>query len=140
MSTAEIERLRAIYEAVSRGDWDTAFRGAPPDFELVPPDTNPIAGTYRGRAEIGGFFEELWAAFEEVDVEPEEFLESGDRIVAFLHLQFQPKDSTAMMQMRVAHVWTMRDGEAVRCQVFREREEALEAAGLSEKDLRARSS
>jgi hypothetical protein len=34
--------------------------------------------------------------------------------------------------MHVTHLWTMRDGRPVRCRVFREREEALEAAGLSE--------
>ena len=36
-----------LYDAVNRGDWDAAFDDARPDFELVPPDQNPIAGTYR---------------------------------------------------------------------------------------------
>ena len=35
MSQADIETLRAVYEAVSRGDWDAAFRDARPDFELL---------------------------------------------------------------------------------------------------------
>jgi ketosteroid isomerase-like protein len=62
MSQADIEALRAVYEAVSRGDWDAAFRDSRPDFELITPDQNPIAGTYRGREAIRGFFEALEAA------------------------------------------------------------------------------
>jgi ketosteroid isomerase-like protein len=63
MAQADIETLGRVYEAISRGDWDAAFDESQPDFELRTPDQNPIAGTYRGAAEVRGFFEELWAAF-----------------------------------------------------------------------------
>jgi hypothetical protein len=39
----------APYDAVNRGGWDEAFRDARPDFELVTPDQNPIAGLPRAR-------------------------------------------------------------------------------------------
>jgi ketosteroid isomerase-like protein len=132
MSQAEIETLRALYEAVSRGDWDAALRDARPDFELIPPDQNPLAGTYRGREAVRDFFAELWAAFDEVTVEPGQFSEAGDSIVVSMLLTLSPSGSGAEVQMHVTHLWTMRDGRPVRCRVFREREEALEAAGLSE--------
>jgi uncharacterized protein len=134
MSRADIENLRAVYEAVSRGDWDAAFRDARPDFELRTPDQNPIAGTYRGREEIRDFFAEMWAAFEEVDIQPERFLESNGRIVVFLLMQLRPTDSEAKVEMRLVHLWTIRDGKPARCEVFLQREEALEAAGLSEQN------
>ena len=47
MSRADIETLRDVYQAVSRGDWDAAFQVAWPDFELRTPDQNLIAGTWR---------------------------------------------------------------------------------------------
>jgi ketosteroid isomerase-like protein len=134
MSQADIENLRAVYEAVSRGDWDAAFRDARPDFELRTPDQNPIAGTYRGREEIRDFFAEMWAAFEEVDIQPERFLESNGRILVFLLMQLRPTDSEAKVEMRLVHLWTIRDGKPARCEVFLQREQALEAAGLSEQD------
>jgi uncharacterized protein len=137
MSRADIENLRAVYEAVSRGDWDAAFRDARPDFELRTPDQNPIAGTYRGREEIRDFFAEMWAAFEEVDIQPERFLESNGRILVFLLMQLRPIDSEAKIEMRLVHLWTIRDGKPARCEVFLQREEALEAAGLSEQDAHA---
>ena len=70
MSQENIEILRAVYEAISRGDWDAALRDAGPDFEFYRRDQNPIAGTYRGRDAVRGFFAELWAAFEEVRSSP----------------------------------------------------------------------
>jgi ketosteroid isomerase-like protein len=132
MSRADIEALRAVYEAVSSGDWDAALRDAGPDFELKTPDQNPIAGTYRGREAIRAFFAELWAAFEEVSVQPGEFLELDDRILVSLLMQLRPSDSHAKVEMRITHLWTMRDGKPARCEVFLRREQALEAAGIKE--------
>jgi uncharacterized protein len=134
MSQAEIETLRAIYDAISRGDWDAAFRDAGPDFEFTPPEQNPIAGTYRGSEAVRGFFAELWAAFDQVTVEPGPFLEADDSVVVSLLMRLRPSDSGAKVEMRITHLWTMRDGRPVRCRVFLAREEALEAAGLSEED------
>ena len=131
MSEADVEELRAVYEAVSRGDWDAALRDAGPDFELIPPDQNPIAGTYRGREAIVAFFDELWAAFEDVTILPGEFQELRDRIVVSLLMQLRPSDSRAMVEMEITHLWTMRDGKPVRCEVFLRREQALATAGMA---------
>jgi ketosteroid isomerase-like protein len=135
MSQADVETLRAVYEAVSRGDWDAAFREASANFEFKTPDTNPIAGTYRGPEEVRRFFEELWAAFAEVAVQPERFVDLDDRILVFLLMRLRPTDSNATLEMRIAHLWTVDDGEIIRCEVFTEREDALEAVGLSEHDV-----
>ncbi len=132
MSQETVARLREVYDAVSRGDWDAAFRDAPPDFELKTPDQNPIAGTYRGHEEVRGFFDEIWAAFDAVAVHPEEVQDLGDRVLVFLLMQLRPNDSDARLEMRIAHLWTMLDGNPVRCEVFTTRAQALEAAGLSE--------
>jgi ketosteroid isomerase-like protein len=132
MPQAEIETLRAVYEAISRGDWDSALHQAGPDFEFVPPDQNPIAGTYRGPEAIRGFFDELWAAFEKVSIEPGPFLESGERIVVTLLMTLWPSGSGAKVEMQITHLWTMRDGGPVRVKVFLDRDEAIEAAGLSD--------
>jgi uncharacterized protein len=137
MSQSDIETIRRVYEAVSRGDWDAALGEASANFELIPPDRNPIAGIYRGPEEVRGFFDELWAPFDEAEVRPEEFLDLGDRILVFLHMRLKPTGSNATLEMRIAHIWTVRDGEIIRCEVFTERDEALEAAGLSEQDAHA---
>jgi ketosteroid isomerase-like protein len=131
MSQADIERLRAGYKAVSRGDWDEAFSAMHPDFELETP-VRVGPGTYRGTEAARRFFEDLLEPFEDVTVEPLEFFERGDRIVAFIVVRYRPAGSSATMENRIGHLWTMREGRATRLQLFPRREEALEAAGLSE--------
>jgi ketosteroid isomerase-like protein len=135
MSQADIETLRITYEALSRKDWDAAFRQTHPDFELITHGgrTGLLGGTYRGRDAVSRFFEDQWEAFEVAVVEPQEFYEAPrDRIVAFALSRFRPKDSSAVLETRTAQLWTMRGGKVARCELFPAREEALEAAGLSE--------
>ncbi len=132
MSEADIEVLRAGYEAVSRGDWDTPTRFAHPEFELQTADRVVNPGIYRGTEEVRRFFEDLFEPFEEVVVEPEEFFERGDQIAVFVLARFRPAGSSAVVENRIGHLWTMREGKAARLQVFPRREDALEAAGLEE--------
>lgn len=132
ISQAVIETLHAGYEAFNLGDWEAVFQAAPPDFELVTADRVTSPGTYRGREEARRFFEDLFEPFEEVVIEPEEFLESGDRIVVLLVVRSRPRGSSAVVANRIGHLWTVRDSEIVRLQIFPERDKALEAAGLSE--------
>ncbi len=130
MSRADIETLRVGYEAVSRGDWDAAIRDAHPELELQTADRVVNPGTYRGAGEVRRFFEDLFEPFEEVIVEPEEFFERGDQIAVFVFTRLRPTGSSAVLENRIGHLWTMREGKAIRLEVFPKREDALEAAEL----------
>src|SRR5215204_517356 len=70
MSQAAIETLRAGYRALSRGDWDEAFRLVHPEFELQTAGRVTSPGVYRGPEQARRFFEDLLEPFEEVIVEP----------------------------------------------------------------------
>jgi ketosteroid isomerase-like protein len=129
MSQADIETLRAEYHAIGRRDF---FRSIRPDFELKTPDQGPDAGTtLHGADEARKAFEEFFGPYEEVMIEPQEFFERGDQIVVFFVMRSRPKGSSALIEIRAAHLWTMRDGRAARLEIFPRREDALEAAGLS---------
>jgi ketosteroid isomerase-like protein len=132
MSQAEIEMLRLGYEAFNRGDWDAAARFAHPEFELQTADRAVNAGTYRGTEAVRRFFEDLFEPFEEVVTEPEEFFEHGDQIAVFLLVRLRPAGSSALVENRIGHLWTMREGKAARLAIFPRREDALEAARHSE--------
>jgi len=127
-----MERLRSVYQALSRGDSDEALRAVHPDFELQTADRVLNPGTYRGALEARRFFEDLAEPFEEVVAEPLSFFERGDQIVVFVLVRWRPAGSTAWVENRVGHLWTMREGKATRLQLFPRREDALEAVGLSE--------
>ena len=63
-----------------------------------------------------------------VDVQAQEIHERGDRIAVFFVLRTRPRGSTAMVEIRAGHLWTMRDGKPASLEVFPEREKALAAA------------
>jgi ketosteroid isomerase-like protein len=130
VSQADIEMLRAGYADFSRGEWDAVLAQAAPDFELKTADRVTSPGTYRGRDTVRRFFEDMFAPFEEVLVEPEEFHEIGDRILALVRVRSRPRGSSAFVENRIGHLWTMQDGAVVALQVFPERERALEAVGI----------
>jgi ketosteroid isomerase-like protein len=131
MSEENVEIVRSIYEAANQRDWDAAFRDQHPDIELTTPP-GPNAGTYRGREECQGFWEEMLSAFEATSAEPEELVESGDQVVAVVRSRLRPKGTTAEIELRNGHLWNFRDGKAVSMRIFPAPEDALEAAGLSE--------
>ena len=89
-----------------------------------------LVGLRRG----DGGFDEFFEPFEEVEAEPQDVFESGDRIVVFFLLRSRPRGSSAIVEIRGADLWTMRDGKAARLEIFPQRERALKAAGLSERD------
>jgi ketosteroid isomerase-like protein len=88
--------------------------------------------THRGREDVTRFFEDMRESFEEVMVEPDEWSDHGDRIVVFVRIRARPRGSDAVAESRVGHLWTLRDGKAIRCETFPRREDALQVVGLSE--------
>jgi ketosteroid isomerase-like protein len=72
---------------------------------------------------------------------PERFIDAGhDRVLVFSREGGRGKESGAEVQTHLtAHLWTLRDGKAIRMQSYWERAEALEAVGLSEQDAQGNS-
>jgi ketosteroid isomerase-like protein len=130
MSGQNLQLVRAAYEAGRREDWDAFFRLCHPDFEWETDARVPNAGVYRGRDEIQRFVDDQAAPFDRTITELEQLLPSGDQVVALVRVRRRPRGTTAEINLAIAHLWTIRDGKAARCQAFAERERALEAARL----------
>jgi ketosteroid isomerase-like protein len=127
---AALESLRAEYSAISRRDWDAVFRDAHPDFEFRTPGRGLGPVALRGPERARRAMEDFFAPYEEVLVEPQQFFEAGDRIVVYFLQRCRPKGSTAALEIRAGHVWTMREGRPASLEIFPEREAAKAAAGL----------
>jgi ketosteroid isomerase-like protein len=126
-----LETLRLAYEAISRGDWDAAFEAVEPDFEFVPPNRSPDSAPVRGAQLAKAWLADQQQTVGDLSVEVEELVEAEELIVALIRLRIRPHGADADLELRIAHLWTLRDGKLIRCEVFPEREKALEAAGLS---------
>ncbi len=72
-------------------------------------------------------------AFEQVDFRLEgSILESGDDVLATQRISGRGRGSGLPVNQRITLIWTVRGGRVTRVRAYRERAEALEAAGLSE--------
>jgi ketosteroid isomerase-like protein len=133
MSKENVEIARRAYEALSKGEYSAFFELLDPEIELVLPEGGMNAGTRRGRSEVREFLESYFESFENFQIVAEEFFETGDRVVAFLHQSGRGRASGVEIDTRFAHVLTLRGGKVGRVEAFpeRERQAALKSAGLA---------
>ena len=133
VSQENVETLRRAYEAFSRGDLDAMVADAHPDVEYISTGAVPGQGEVaRGRAGYKRFVSWLFDVFDDARLEPTEFIDAGDRVLAGFTLTGRGKQGGVETSWNVWQVWTLRDGKFVHGQAFTARKEALEAAGLSE--------
>jgi ketosteroid isomerase-like protein len=89
----------------------------------------PERPVYRGILGLREFAE-TWAESWEFDhVEIEKHVDAGDRIVVWIHHTGRGKGSGIDIEQHFAQVWTLRDGRALRMEMYPTFEEALEAGG-----------
>ena len=131
MSQENVEIVRAAIDAWNRGDWDGVGKDAAGDFELVPPSQSPLSEPLRGMDEVRAWAADQQETVGDLSIEIEELIESGESIVALIRLAIRPQRADAEVELRIAHLWTLRDRKLIRCEVFPECEKAIEVAGLA---------
>jgi ketosteroid isomerase-like protein len=131
MSQENVEIVRAAIDAHHRGDIDATFKDAAPDFEF---DQTRALGTDRGVFNLGEFKSLLatWTdAWESFTIGADELLDAGEDVVMPFTNVARGREGIEI-EARGFWVWTVRAGLIVRVCLYQERQEALEAAGLSE--------
>ena len=138
MSEENVEIVRRLYSltpdaaAIVRGDYDEIFLDyCHPDVEVVPPAAYPdTESSYRGLEGMRRWFRQMDEIWNDWRVEPESFFDAGAQVVVFVRVSGTAKQSGAALAISAAHVLTLRDGRIARTDVFLDRAEALESAGL----------
>jgi ketosteroid isomerase-like protein len=136
MSQENVELVKAVLDAYNREDWTAVFRDIPPDAELdMSRAVGPIQGVFKPEQvrRVLVDFRENW---ESVRIEPHEFIGAGDLVVVPWTMHVKGRDGIEAAA-RVAVVWTVRDGVIQGASLYQERQDALEAVGLSEQDAHA---
>ena len=93
----------------------------------------PGVGIYRGREGFRAFFEDDWFRafpFEDWEIEVEELIDHADRVIAMNRQRGRGASSGVAADLELGNIITIRDGEIVRIEVYRDREKVLEVAGL----------
>jgi ketosteroid isomerase-like protein len=131
MSQENVEIVRRLYSAWNVRDVKAVTELTHPNVEWIP-DRRVGHGPVRGGENIVRFFMDQAEPFEEFRVEAERFWDLDDKVLVFLRTTGRGAVSGAGFDIRIGHLWTLRDGLVVRGEGHANRDEALEAAGLSE--------
>jgi ketosteroid isomerase-like protein len=133
VSRENVELVRAIYDAFVRADFEVALSAIDPSvvWDLTHHDW-PGPAKYHGHDGILEVLSEWMGTFENYEVEVEDLVDAGDRVVVIQHETAIHKASAAGIDRRTASIYTIRDGRAVMIDNYLDPEEALEAVGLRE--------
>lgn len=131
MSQENMEVIRRLYEAVNAAGLEVAVDFAHPDIEVVPPPNWPETSTVKGLERVLEVTRQWVETFESFRVEPERYLQAGERIVVYVRDTGRIRGSGAEIDTHLIHVWTLADCKVIRWELFSDEAQALDAAGLT---------
>ena len=108
-----IDVVRAIVEALNRGDVDGMLERMHPDFEWRPLETSPVASVYRGHEEVRRYVDDWLSTLESVRIDLGAPDEVGDRVTVPVRAHGRGRASGLALDARFSQVWTVRDGTAI---------------------------
>jgi ketosteroid isomerase-like protein len=120
---ASLERFAATGEPA----WDTLHE----EVEVHDHDIMD-AGEYRGHAGFGRWLEDWASAWSEFSMEPQEFLDADERVVAVIRMKAKGQGSGVEVERQDAIVFEVLGGKIKRLDYYNNRAQALEAVGLTE--------
>ena len=118
--------------------WELFNQTQQPAYDEFHPDVRwrtradlPDSDTYHGREGLEKLASDWLGAFDSLQVDVEEVIDEGERVVAVLRLRGQIKGSGQQVDMPETHVYTMRDGKVVEVDEFATKAAAMEHVGLA---------
>ena len=133
MSEENVELVRRTYVEWSQGDMQAGVDLFDPEivFESFTPDASERI-VVTGPANIAAFMEEFLSQWREYRLFADELHDAGDVVFVAGHQTALGRHSGVSVKDTLCSVWTFRGGKVVHLLFDRDREMALEAAGLSE--------
>jgi ketosteroid isomerase-like protein len=130
MSQENVDKARAFIAAYNRRNFDAAVQDFDPEIEWVLPPRQR-SDSCRGPDEVRRFWERIDETFDELRLEPQEFVDAGDRVATRLRHHGRGRISGAEIDEELYHqVATFHAGRMVRIEYFGDWADALKAAGV----------
>jgi ketosteroid isomerase-like protein len=132
VSRENVELVRSGIETLRDEGWPALLPLLDPEFEFTTPaDLAMEPDTYRGEEGLRRYFESFEDAMEDIRIVPEgDPLDAGDKVFLPFKLSARGKETGIEAEQHAFLVWTLRDGKALRLEIFGSRVDALKAAGL----------
>jgi ketosteroid isomerase-like protein len=121
------DRLRTAYEGFGRRDLQAVLSVMDPDIEWDATDALAHTGLYHGHAGVTEYIGSLAGVWEEFDLNPEQFTESGDgaHVMVLGSVKGRLAATGQDVEARFAHVLQLDDGKVTRLKVCLDRDAAL---------------
>ena len=128
MSEGNVEKVRAGFAAHNWGDLNAWLDLYDPEVEFE----TLLLGIHQGKEAMRSLYEENQANQSGYTATPVELIDAGDKVITVVQVGGAGTASQIALDDQIAFIQTFKNGLGVREQTFRNREEALQAAGLSE--------
>jgi ketosteroid isomerase-like protein len=133
MSQENIDALRVVYAEWGRGNWRPKFDLYDPDMEWGWSSEFPdLAGVYHDPAERSQRLHDFLSPWEDWRCDADDYIAHGDWVIVLARYRGRGKGSGIAVDQLGAHVWKLRDGKAVRIEIFADRTKALQSIGLGD--------
>jgi ketosteroid isomerase-like protein len=125
-----VEVMRRGYERFGESGVDGLLEFIHPEFDLVtPPGLALEPQTYHGHEGVRRYFDSFYDAVDEIRLEADEFIPAGENVIVPFRMTTRGRSSGIEASMRAVQVWKLRDGKAIRAEIYPTLTEAREAAG-----------
>jgi ketosteroid isomerase-like protein len=128
---SNLDVVHRFVDAFNRRDVDLVVADLYPDAELHEWPEAPGAQSYRGPDGFRRALEVWFDAWEWMEVVVKATEEVDERILVTLHQRAKGKGSEVEVEIESYNVYTFDDGKVTRMELFLNRDDALEAAGLT---------
>jgi ketosteroid isomerase-like protein len=130
LSLTNVEKTREFIEAYNRRDFETAIRWFDPQVQWVLPEQQGFDSCV-GPDQIILWWEELDDIYDELRLDPQEYVDAGDQVAVRLRHFAKGKGSGIALDNELYHqVTTFRAGKMIRIEYLASWPAALRAAGV----------
>jgi uncharacterized protein len=126
---SNIQTVRDSYDAFKRRDLPGVLAALAPNVQWIHPEgMRPfgLGGTKHGHEEVIAFIKHVPTHIAEMRLNPEEFIESGNRLIVF-GTRFVKATTGKSATLKFVHSWTFENGKAI---IFEDYFDTAEMIGL----------
>jgi len=127
MTEQNVQIVEDVYEAFARGDVAAVLAAMTDDVEWHEAEGMPYGGVHRGGDAVAqNVFGPITTDIPDFAVTPAEVIASGDTVAVVVRYTGTGKNTGEELDLKVVHIWNVRDGKIERFRQFADTAKFLE--------------